>query len=235
MTGLRKTAGRCSAILAFSSAVIVANAATFPYVSCVGKQWQPMRVQASVDGGVCARNDHTEVCRRPAPGGGNVTSKVTLRQDGMPAIEWSESGDPSYLDRMLVLGSAGGELVVATLQSESQGMAMRDWQVTYVHPAATGTLDAMHTWSAEFGSEGALVRPAHAGAGPCALLVSEWTSRQTQQGERLFLKGRLRFLGPSGFGAPIELTPEVRFDDRIKRLRERDDPRIPLSLFEGRR
>lgn len=225
---------RCAAALLVCAGAGSVQAAAFPYVSCVGNEWKPLEPQKQADGATCVGTGDAQVCRQAVDDAGNATSMVTILRHGHPVLDWRESGDPSYVPRFLAFGSAHGELVVATLQSESQGMGMREWNVAYVRPTDVDAPDAMHVTTAEFGIEGALVRPANSKSGSCALLASEWTSRQTRDGEKLFLSGQLRVLSASGFASPTRVPGEVRFDDRVKKLREQDDPKIPLSLFDSR-
>lgn len=226
---------QCAATMLACAGTVSVQAAAFPYVSCVGKEWKLLQPQKQSDGEDCLGNGTAQVCRQAIDGAGNATSKVTILLGGHPVLDWLESGDPSYVSRFMAFSSDHGELVIATLQSESQGMAMRNWDVAYVRPSDVDAPDVMHVATAEFGTEGALVKPSNSSSDRCALLVSEWTTRQTRDGERLFLSGHLRVLGSPGFAVSTPVPEQIRFDDRVRKLREQDDPGIPLSLFDTKR
>lgn len=219
-------------VLLIALGATLSHSATFPYVSCVGKEWRRLNPEGVDNDDACVRNADVKVCRQPVRGAGTATSRVIVNQGDENVLEWLERGDPAYTSRILAFASANGELLVATLQSESQGMAMRDWNVAYIYPSGIDTPNVLHVSTAEFGTEGTLVKSTASGSGRCVLLVSEWMSRHTVDGDRLFLKGRLRYLNGAKFASPIDLPGTVRFDDRIRKLRERDDPRLPMSFFD---
>jgi hypothetical protein len=218
-------------MLLIGSLADAAHCASFPYVSCVGNEWSPLKLQSVSGENICVGNDVTKVCRVSIDEASNATSRVTVTQHGRVLVDWLESGDPSALDKTLAFSSRGGELVVATLQSESQGMALRDWNVTYISPSDSNIPYILHASSSEFGSQGAIVKNGRSSPPYCALLVTEWQTRQTRSGARLFLNAYLRPLSASQFELPGNVIASVRFDDRIKKLREEDGADMPLSLF----
>jgi hypothetical protein len=201
--------------------------------SCIGHGWeqlQPATVDASL--GTCVASADIRVCKRAiTPETGNNTSEVSVYRGGIVLTQWQEDGDPAYLQRLYAFRS-DRDLLVATLQSESQGMGVQEWSISYMGTSGS-SVTRLTTKTAEFGGMGSIVRPSSSSKGhpTCYLLETQWETRPTSKGERLFLRASLRPLTLEGFSSAPQRVFSRRFDHKLERQRQQESEWKPLVFF----
>lgn len=233
-----------SALLATAALTTSAEASSLnALASCVGRQFAQLQETNPVDqskdsaAAICMGRQSISVCRRMLEGdqAGDNTMKISLSIDGSVIREWLESADPAYLRRIHVFVKQDSnqkktlppQIIVATQQSESQGMGVQEWQVNVIDSTGHQTFK-----SSEFGPTGSLVFDRSKRTPACELLLTRWESRQTRAGERLFLMGDLVELETSRSRerAPKPLASR-RLDRHLAQLRAIAPPSRPLSYF----
>ncbi len=203
--------------------------------SCVGTHYlalsreQP-RPNPAVDA-LCLNGDNLRVCRRPLNGSqpDNETTEVVVESNGQVIQKWNESSDPSYLPQVHVFRASQGteRLIVATQQSESQGMGVQEWAINVID---LGTLARRTYFSTEFGPKGSLVLgKGHSSTKSCQLLITRWETQLTRHGDRLFLVGQLIDLDK---GTPLAPIFTKRFDTKLKLQREAEPADRPMRYFQ---
>lgn len=206
---------------------------------CVGKQFVQLQdapvAVSSKDSpeAVCMTRRHLSVCRTMLDGDqpDNRTMKITVSLNGSVTQEWFESADPAYLKHIHVFVAQSKEtnppIVVATQQSESQGMGVQEWLVNAI------TISGRHTFTtSELGSMGSLVFDRTKPSLACKILLTRWESRQTKSGERLYLVGKL--VGMDSDASQNRKAGHAmsrRLDRHLEQLRAANPSSRPLSYF----
>lgn len=204
--------------------------------SCVGTQYLALNRERpgttlTVDA-VCLTSNSLRVCRRllTEEDSNNETTELTVESNGQVIQKWNESSDPRYLSQIHVFRAIQEStlLIVATQQSESQGMGIQEWSVNTI------AMDkyVRHTYSTtEFGPQGSLVLDkANPSSKSCSLLSTHWATQSTRQGDRLFLIGKLIDLDT---GIALSSTLTKRFDRKLKLQRESAPADRPLRYFQN--
>ncbi len=228
-----------SALIVFSlflstSALAGPQSSAAALKSCIGHGWEQLQsATTDADLGTCVTAADIRVCRHAiTPETGNNTSEVSVHRAGIVLTQWQEDGDPAYLQRLYAFRSDRG-LLVATLQSESQGMGVQEWSINYIGTSGS-SVSRLTTKTAEFGAMGSIVRPSSSnkGGSTCYLLDTQWETKVTAKGERLFLRANLRPLTPESFSATPQPVFSRRFDHKLERLRQQEGEWKPLVLFQ---
>lgn len=234
-----------SLALATAVTAALADASKAPkLVSCVGSEYVALQraTWAShnpADHASCLSHRDLTVCRRllseesPA----NDTMAVSIRASGIVVQSWLEKGDPGYLDKIYAFRGLKDKslVVVATQQSETQGMGAQEWEVNVVSIDGRSPNERRTFTTAEFGRLGTLVRNNRTTGSSCHLLSTRWETRATPQGDRLFLVGQLLELQGE---TPVEHSKTSfsrRFDHRLERQREAQTEDRPLAYFKRQR
>lgn len=210
--------------------------------SCTGQEYvqmKPTLAQSSARGvaPTCLTQGRMTVCRRKLdenPDGD--TSEVTVSTPAVTLAQWREQGDPAYVGNMLALNANKSNvnvLVIATLQSESQGMGTQEWSVNVLTTAVDGGSTSRRTLNtSEFGALGSVVKSTRRTIEPCRLLTTRWEERETKQGKRLFLVGELADI-LANQDTPSQPTAFVRrFDHRLEKLRLSNRVDRPMIFFQ---
>ncbi len=226
---------RAAIAMTFLTSIACVQAGTPPgagLTSCVGTDYLPLQLESPrpiATDAICLAGHRVRVCRRLLTElqSGEQTSEVVVERLGQVVQKWSESGDPSYLQHIHAFRSSrdGSRLIVATQQSESMGMGVQEWLVNVLDPDQPGRRTFQ---TAEFGPQGALVAD-RTTPHVCHLLRTQWETRPTQQGDRLFLMGQLISLDD---GTPLAQPFYKRFDRKLKRQRETPSANRPLRYFQ---
>jgi len=208
--------------------------------SCVGHEYAQLKPApaSQVDSAsVCLEQGSMTVCRRKLRGDqDNDTTETTVSLSNVVIAQWREHGDPVYMGHLFAFQSNRHHpkvLVIAALQSESQGMGVQEWAV-HVVQFANGVQATKRTLTtADFGVNGSLLRANGRSAGDsCHLLVTRWDERATRQGKRLFLVGELVDLLKEQ-SKPDQLNVFARrFDRKLEKLRLSDRNDRPLAFFQ---
>jgi hypothetical protein len=210
--------------------------------ACVGQGYAALRSTAVPSGPrktdeVCLVADGLTVCRRLLQGdrGDGNTMAVSIQSPGQEVQHWLEDGDPGYLAQFHAYRAHQGhaeEVIVATQQSETQGMGAQEWVVNVVRWGEHLPATRHAVTTAEFGATGALVMAKAPAGGACHLLHTRWESHPSAQGQRLFLVGQLLDLAGDMTGPPATASFSRRLDRRFERQREAPPDGRPLIYFQ---
>ena len=210
--------------------------------SCVGQEYEQMKptlAQRHVASAapICLTQGLTTVCRQNLddnPEGD--TSEITVSTPTATLARWREQGDPAYIGNMLALTSIkrhSDVLIIATLQSESQGMGVQEWAVNVLTTAPDGGPTSRRTLATtEFGARGSLVKPRLRTTEPCRLLATRWEERETKQGKRLFLVGELADILTDQAPSSQSTSFARRFDHKLEKMRLSNRLDRPMAFFQ---
>lgn len=214
-------------------------------VSCVGAgQYVALQPtsgasKSAVGNESCLSDGDVIVCRRLLGDASSTddTMAISIRANGIVVQSWLEKGDPGYLDKMYAFRDLKNKslVVIATQQSETQGMGAQEWEVNVASIDGRSPSERRQFTTAEFGRAGTLVRDSRVAGSPCNLLSTRWETQSTAQGDRLFLVGQLLDLQGE---APQKRTTTLfsrRFDHRLERQRESQPEDRPLVYFKRQR
>jgi hypothetical protein len=213
------------------------------FISCVGRDFANLPHTAIVQSTqvqkeFCLSDADLTVCRSALSAGdtSDNTMAVSIRAHGVIVQRWFEMGDPGYLDKMHAFRSMKDKhvLIVATQQSESQGMGAQEWDVNVVSVGEQSGQTRRTFNTTEFGPSGALVKPKAPTDSSCSLLLTRWVTQQTPQGERLFLVGQLIDLHGEVTADHDPTSWSRRFDRRFERQRASQPASRPLDYFKHR-
>lgn len=227
-------------LIGITSMEVASQEAHHPHLtSCVGRQYVMAQPAAPANTVESARTCHTlgdiSVCRVGLNDTqeDNATIKVMVLLNGGLVQEWRESADPAYFDQMhvLVRRQAKGvapTVIVTTQQAESQGMGVQEWAINVLNLSGPVTRRTFVT--AELGPTGFLVADPRQASPVCKLLLTQWESRETAHGERLFLK--IYLADPHRTDPNTALLRRLRFDKRLERLRQSAPSDRPLRYMQ---
>jgi hypothetical protein len=211
--------------------------------SCVGQEYLQMKPTTLAQRHVasaaptCLAQGLTTVCRQKLddnPEGD--TSEITVSTPNATLARWREQGDPAYINNLLALTSSKRSpdvLIIASLQTESQGMGVQEWSVNVLTTAPDGGPTSRKTLTTtEFGAMGSLVKPKLRTTEPCRLLTTRWEERETKQGKRLVLVGELAdILTDQAFSSQSNSFAR-RFDHKLEKMRQSNRLDRPMVFFQ---
>jgi len=223
-------------LLAISCGVSASGATLSPCRSEFIESIPKITEASGTNGETCFRSRlGVTVCRVKLDGNpeDGTTSEVIVSKDGAEFARWREDADPHQLRQIEVLSWKAkrppkNRLLIATLQSESQGMGVQSWLVSVLD---LDRPDTRRVWrTAEFSATGSVVTSPFKPSRGCVLLQTEWTTRNTRSGDRLFLQGRL--IDPF---QSLDLSATVfsrRFDKSFEALRLSEPWGRPAVYFK---